>query len=116
MWCNAITCTPQRPWCAQDAFELEAKLDAARILMQLVEEGTVLLTGAVRSLAEPIEAQRTAWSVPGVRRVENLISVVESHRRSRAAWRRGPVSTVCCGNRAELDISDAIPLTGQRFD
>jgi osmotically-inducible protein OsmY len=61
----------------QEAFELEAKLDAAGILVQLAEDGAVLLTGSVRSSAERIEAERTAWSVPGVRRVENLISVVE---------------------------------------
>jgi osmotically-inducible protein OsmY len=61
----------------QEAFELEAKLEAAEILVQLGEDGTVVLTGSVRSLAERIEAERTAWSVRGVRRVENLISVLE---------------------------------------
>jgi osmotically-inducible protein OsmY len=38
-------------------------------------EGEVILNGTVRSWAERQEAERVAWSAPGVRRVENGIAI-----------------------------------------
>jgi osmotically-inducible protein OsmY len=37
--------------------------------------GTVVLTGAVRTFAEFDEAERLAWSVPGVTGVDNRLVV-----------------------------------------
>ena len=39
------------------------------------DSGVVTLKGTVRSWAERSEAERVAWQVPGVTRVENLITI-----------------------------------------
>ena len=56
------------------AFVRSAELDADQVSVD-VREGEVVLRGKVSSLREKEEAQRTAWSAPGVRRVDNQIVV-----------------------------------------
>lgn len=57
------------------AFTRSAEIDARRIRVA-AEDGTVTLTGHVRSWAERQEAERAAWAAPGVTRVDDRISVV----------------------------------------
>jgi osmotically-inducible protein OsmY len=56
------------------ALKRHADLDASRIKVN-VEGGKVTLQGTVRSLSQKEEVERVAWSVPGVFKVENLLSV-----------------------------------------
>ena len=60
----------------EDAFRFTAEIDADSIAVDAADEGTIILTGSVRSLAEREAAERAARSVPGVKRVENRVEVV----------------------------------------
>jgi osmotically-inducible protein OsmY len=57
------------------ALKRSAEIDARRINVG-VTDGKVVLSGNVRSWAEREEARRAAWAAPGVRDVDDRISVV----------------------------------------
>ena len=58
----------------QEAFKRNAEVDANRILVE-TNGGEVILEGTVRSWIEREEAERVAWSAPGVTKVEDHIIV-----------------------------------------
>ena len=58
----------------QEAFKRNAELDAKTIVVE-AKGNEVILRGTVRSWAELEEAERVAWSAPGVIKVENRIVV-----------------------------------------
>jgi len=58
----------------EDALVRNAQIDADRIKVEIV--GTkAILKGAVRAWAEKKEAERVAWSAPGITEVENQVSI-----------------------------------------
>lgn len=58
----------------EDAFQRNAQVDADHIQVEAVG-GHVTLRGEVRSWAENDQAQRTAWSAPGVMSVRNELRI-----------------------------------------
>jgi osmotically-inducible protein OsmY len=58
----------------EEAFRHDAQIDADRIAVATCD-GTVTLTGSVRSLAERDAVEDATWAVPGVTRVDDRIVV-----------------------------------------
>jgi osmotically-inducible protein OsmY len=58
----------------QEALKRNAEVDANRVTVE-TDGSEVILSGTVRSWTEHHEAERVAWSVPGVTKVEDRIVV-----------------------------------------
>ncbi|WP_422926277.1 BON domain-containing protein [Singulisphaera sp. PoT] len=56
------------------AFKRSAELDANKVRVE-AHDGEVTLKGDVHSWSERQQAEQTAWSASGVKRVENLITI-----------------------------------------
>ena len=77
---NAIVVKPQVQMVdvrdkIEATFRRSAAIDARRINVN-VQDGTVILSGHVRTWIERQEAERAAWAAPGVNQVEDRLTVV----------------------------------------
>ena len=63
-----------RPW-PRATFEAELTREWAHVDVLLLD-GTIVLSGNVRSYAERQEAERAAWAAPGVKLVEDRLLIV----------------------------------------
>jgi osmotically-inducible protein OsmY len=59
----------------EEAFKRSAEVDAKHITVEALDGIGVRLKGKVRSWAERQEAERVAWSAPGIAKVENQIAI-----------------------------------------
>ena len=59
----------------EEAFKRSAESDAQRVMVE-TRDGAVVLTGTVRSLNERDEAERAAWTAPGVTKVDDRLVIV----------------------------------------
>jgi osmotically-inducible protein OsmY len=59
----------------EEALRRNAEIDASRIEVETSGDGVVVLKGRVRSWIERDEAERAAWSAPGVVKVDDRIVV-----------------------------------------
>lgn len=58
----------------KDAFKRSAEIDSNRISVESID-GKVVLKGSVRSWAERRDAEKAAWSAPGVTQVDDRLAV-----------------------------------------
>jgi osmotically-inducible protein OsmY len=58
----------------EEAFRRHAEIDANQIQVE-THDGEVVLKGTVHSWFEREEAERAAWSAPGVKKVEDRITI-----------------------------------------
>jgi len=67
----------------EEAFKRNAELDAKRVVVE-TNGSEVIIKGTVRSWAEREEAERVAWSAPGITKVDNriVVSVMRAEPRS----------------------------------
>lgn len=59
----------------EEAFRRSADIEASRVHVETSADGSVTLSGTVRTLREREQAEHAAWSAPGVTRVEDRIVV-----------------------------------------
>ena len=84
----------------EDAFKRNAEVDANRIQVE-ANGSEVILKGNVRSWIEREEAERVAWSAPGVTNVEDRIVVARKRRSPQAGASPCAVRSQSCDNASQ---------------
>ena len=101
----------------EEALRRSAEIDAARVRVE-ADDSIVTLSGHVGSWAERQEAERAAWSFPGVAHVENPIvvaprSVSRSVRKVDSTAQTGSASEEICPESRQLEhIADVCWMIG----